>query len=125
MSVGRWHGKVPICHAETLIESGDLFEEYFESRVDGTVSFGCGTDDHAAVSEGVIGEEQREELLDQHELVRMNDGVVRGTILGGAHPVVKAVDGDERWWTRLGARLGEFPKEMLPDLLGDGRVFAA
>ena len=64
-------------------------------------------------------------MLDQHELVSMNDGVVGGTILGGAHPVVKPVDGKEGWWTRLGSRLGEFPKEMLPDLLGDGRVFAA
>ena len=47
-----------MCHAETIIESRDLFEEYLESRVDRTVRSGCGTDDHAAVSERLIGEEQ-------------------------------------------------------------------
>ncbi len=64
-------------------------------------------------------------MLDQNELVRVDDSVVGGAIIGVAHPVVEAVDGDECWWTRLGTGLGEFFEEMLPDPLSDGGLLAS
>lgn len=54
-------------------------------------------------------------MPDQRQLPRVDDLVVGVAILGGPHPVVDIVHGEEDAWPRIGPGFMQLAPESLPD----------
>lgn len=130
--VGVWKREFRGRRLNPGLAGGELFEGDVEGGRERVVARrGCVERD-AAVGQGVAGRGEREEVLDEREVVRVDRLELRAHVRRVGHPVREAVDGDEHRRTRLegfdalNVRVCGGRGEFFPERLEDGPgVFGA